>query len=101
MPFALSLYLSAQNSNSAGVTSQPIVLSNACVSGAMALSVADRLLKAGAYDSAIILAGDEISDFVLSGFQSFQAISASPCKPYSPDRDGITLGEATAAAYVT
>ena len=84
-----------------GVTSQPIVLSNACVSGAMALSVADRLLKAGAYDSAIILAGDEISDFVLSGFQSFQAISAYPCKPYSPDRDGITLGEATAAAYVT
>lgn len=84
-----------------GVTSQPIVLSNACVSGAMALSVADRLLKAGAYDSAIILAGDEISDFVLSGFQSFQAISANPCKPYSPDRDGITLGEATAAAYLT
>ena len=84
-----------------GVTSQPIVLSNACVSGVMALSVADRLLKAGVYDSAIILAGDEISDFVLSGFQSFQAISASPCQPYSPDRDGITLGEATAAAYVT
>ena len=84
-----------------GVTSQPIVLSNACVSGAMALSVADRLLKAGAYDSAIVLAGDEISDFVLSGFQSFQAISASPCKPYSPDRDGITLGEAAAVAYVT
>ncbi len=84
-----------------GVTSQPIVLSNACVSGAMALSVADRLLKAGAYDSAIVLAGDEISDFVLSGFQSFQAISAYPCKPYSPDRDGITLGEATAVAYVT
>ena len=84
-----------------GVTSPPIVLSNACVSGVMALSVADRLLKAGAYDSAIVLAGDEISDFVLSGFQSFQAISASPCKPYSSDRDGITLGEATAVAYVT
>ena len=64
-----------------GVTSPPIVLSNACVSGVMALSVADRLLKAGAYDSAIVLAGDEISDFVLSGFQSFQAISANPCKP--------------------
>ncbi|MBB1546916.1 MAG: beta-ketoacyl synthase, partial [Capnocytophaga sp.] len=84
-----------------GVTSQPIVLSNACVSGAMALSVADRLLKAGAYDNAIVLAGDEISAFVLSGFQSFQAISAYPCKPYSPDRDGITLGEAIAVAYVT
>ena len=84
-----------------GVTSQPIVLSNACVSGAMALSVADSLLKTDHYDSALVLAGDEISEFVLSGFQSFQAMSPKPCKPYDATRDGITLGEAAAVVYVS
>lgn len=84
-----------------GITTTPIVVSNACVSGAMALSVADSLLKTDSYDSALVLAGDEISEFVLSGFQSFQAMSAKPCKPYDTTRDGITLGEATAVVYVS
>ncbi|WP_448822543.1 beta-ketoacyl synthase N-terminal-like domain-containing protein [Capnocytophaga sp.] len=87
--------------NAIGISTTPIVVSNACVSGAMALSVADSLLKTDSYDSAVVLAGDEISEFVLSGFQSFQAMSARPCKPYDATRDGITLGEATAAVYVS
>ena len=93
--------LAQKMANAIGVTTTPIVVSNACVSGAMALSVANRLLKADACDNAIVLAGDEISEFVLSGFQSFQAMSAQPCRPYDAQRDGITLGEATAVAYVT
>lgn len=87
--------------NAIGISTTPIVVSNACVSGAMALSVADSLLKTDSYDSAVVLAGDEISEFVLSGFQSFQAMSAKPCKPYDATRNGITLGEATAAVYVS
>ncbi|MDO4880919.1 MAG: beta-ketoacyl synthase N-terminal-like domain-containing protein [Capnocytophaga sp.] len=83
-----------------GIKTTPIILSNACVSGAMALSIADRLLQTQMYENAIILAGDIISDFVLSGFQSFQAISSKPCKPYDKNRDGITLGEAATAMYV-
>ena len=87
--------------NVIGVSTTPIVVSNACVSGAMALSVADSLLKTDHYDSALVLAGDEISEFVLSGFQSFQAMSPKPCKPYDATRDGITLGEAAAVVYVS
>ncbi len=48
----------------------------------------------------IVVAGDLISDFVLSGFQSFQAISSFPCRPYSNDRSGISLGEAVCAVLV-
>ena len=87
--------------NAIGISTTPIVVSNACVSGAMALSVADSLLKTDSYDSAVVLAGDEISEFVLSGFQSFQAMSPKPCKPYDATRDGITLGEAAAVVYVS
>ena len=84
-----------------GITTEPIVVSNACVSGVVALSVADRLLQSDIYDSALVLAGDEISEFVLSGFQSFQAMSSHPCRPYDKARDGITLGEAAAAVFLT
>lgn len=84
-----------------GFTTQPVVVSNACVSGVLAVAVAKRLLQGGLYDNAFVVAGDEVTEFVLSGFNSFQAMSDSPCKPYSANRTGVTLGEATAAALVT
>lgn len=80
---------------------EPIVVSNACVSGIMAVSVAKRLLQSGMYDHAFVVGGDEVSEFVLSGFNSFQAMSDAPCKPYSANRTGVNLGEAAAAALVT
>ncbi|NMH27696.1 beta-ketoacyl synthase N-terminal-like domain-containing protein [Flavobacterium silvaticum] len=81
--------------------SEPIVISNACVSGIMAMSVAKRLMQSGMYDDAFVVAGDLVSEFVLSGFNSFQAMSDAPCKPYSKNRTGVTLGEAAAAVYLT
>jgi 3-oxoacyl-[acyl-carrier-protein] synthase-1 len=80
---------------------EAIVVSNACVSGILAVSVAKRLIQADAYDDAFIVAGDEVSKFVLSGFNSFQAMSDLPCKPYSINRTGVTLGEAAAAVLVS
>jgi 3-oxoacyl-[acyl-carrier-protein] synthase-1 len=79
----------------------PIVLSNACVSGIMAISVAKRLLQTGLYKHCIVVAGDLFSKFVFSGFNSFQALSTSICKPYDKNRDGINLGEAAAAIFVS
>lgn len=84
-----------------GFSTQPIVISNACVSGIMAVAISKRMIQAGVYEDAFIVAGDEISEFVLSGFNSFQAMSANPCKPYDNSRDGVTLGEAVAAVYMT
>lgn len=84
-----------------GFKTEPIVVSNACVSGILAVSVAKRLIQSGMYDNIFVVAGDEVSEFVLSGFNSFQAMSDLPCKPYSKNRTGVTLGEASAAALVT
>jgi len=84
-----------------GFTTEPIVVSNACVSGVLAIAVAKRMLQSGVYDNAFVVAGDEVSEFVLSGFNSFQAMSEAPCKPYDKDRNGVTLGEAAAAVYMT
>jgi len=75
-------------------TNEPIVVSNACVSGVMAVNVATQLLQSKAYDHAVVIGGDVVSDFVISGFMSFMALSAKPCKPFDAKRDGLTLGEA-------
>jgi 3-oxoacyl-[acyl-carrier-protein] synthase-1 len=71
----------------------PIIVSNACISGLLALITAMRLIRSGRYDNAVIAGADVISRFVLSGFNSFQAISPGPCRPFDRSRDGINLGE--------
>lgn len=84
-----------------GLTEQAIVISNACVSGLLSVAVAKKMIQAGVYEDALVVAGDIISEFVLSGFHSFQAISDTPCRPYDELRNGITLGEAAAAVYIS
>ncbi len=84
-----------------GFKTKPIVVSNACVSGVMAIAVAKNMIQTGKYKDAFVVAGDEISEFVISGFNSFQAIGTEICKPYDKNRDGINIGEATAAVYIT
>lgn len=84
-----------------GFKTNPIIVSNACVSGVMAIAVAKNMIHAGKYKDAFVIAGDEISEFVISGFNSFQAIGTEICKPYDKNRDGINIGEATAAVYIT
>ncbi|WP_313093446.1 beta-ketoacyl synthase N-terminal-like domain-containing protein [Chryseobacterium flavum] len=84
-----------------GFKSKAIVVSNACVSGVMAIAVAKNMIRAGKYKDAFVIAGDELSEFVISGFNSFQAIGTGPCKPYDKNRNGINIGEAAAAVYIT
>ncbi|MDG4650826.1 beta-ketoacyl synthase N-terminal-like domain-containing protein [Chryseobacterium arthrosphaerae] len=98
------VYLSALAQKTAdffGFKTKPIVISNACVSGVMAIAVAKNMIQAGRYKDAFVIAGDELSEFVISGFNSFQAIGSGPCQPYDKNRDGINIGEAAAAVYVT
>lgn len=93
--------LATKTSNYYNFTTQPIVVSHACVSGVLAIAVAKRMIQSGVYDDAYVVAGDEVSEFVLAGFNSFQAMSAKPCKPYDISRNGVNLGEAAAAIYMT
>lgn len=78
-----------------------IVISNACVSGILAVAVAKRYISHGIYDHVFIVSGDIVTEFILSGFNSFQALSDEPCKPYSKNRSGINIGEVAASILVT
>jgi 3-oxoacyl-[acyl-carrier-protein] synthase I len=93
----LSLPSSAQRiASHFGFSNPPVVVSHACISGLLAIICATRLLQSGIYDQAIVSGGDLVSRFILSGFESFQAVSSRPCRPFDANRDGITLGEAAA-----
>ncbi len=79
-----------------GLTTEPVVVCNACVSGLSALILAERLLTQRQYDYAIVCGADILSRFVISGFQSFKSMDAQPCRPYDIERLGMNLGEAAA-----
>ena len=83
------------------LTTRPIVVCNACISGLSALILAERMIDQGQYDHAIVCGTDDIGRFVVSGFQSLNALSAQPCRPFDIERSGLNLGEAVATAILS
>lgn len=77
-----------------GNPNPPIVVSNACISGVCAQIAGIRELLSGQYKYAIVIGCDVLSKFIVSGFQSFKALSPDTCKPYDKNRIGLNLGEA-------
>lgn len=83
--------------NALGFTNSPLIISNACISGVAAIIAGLRLLKAGRYHTAIVAGADVLCEFIISGFNALNALSAEPCRPFDKDRTGINLGEGSAA----
>ncbi|MDR1098275.1 MAG: beta-ketoacyl synthase [Tannerella sp.] len=84
-----------------GNPNQPAVVSNACISGASAMIAAQRELRSGRYDCAIVTGVDVLSKFIITGFQSFKALSQEVCKPFDANRTGLNIGEAAATVILT
>ncbi len=93
--------LGAQIQNFFGFKNKAIVVSNACVSGVLSVAIAKRYINQGLYDNVFIVSGDVVTEFILTGFNSFQALSTEKCKPYSKNRTGINIGEVAASVLVT
>ncbi len=84
-----------------GVTTEPLVVCNACISGVAAIVTARRLLETGCYDTAIVTGCDVVTHFVVSGFQSLKALSATACRPFDMERTGMNLGEGAATLILS
>lgn len=79
----------------------PVVLSNACISGILAIIVAKRFIEQSTYDNVLVCGGDILSEFTISGFKSFNALSNEPSRPFDANRIGINLGEAVSTILIT
>ena len=82
-----------------GITTMPIVVSNACISGVSAILLGSRLVERH-YRYAVVCGADAPGRFVISGFQSLKAMSAQPCRPFDMERMGLNLGEAAATVVL-
>lgn len=84
-----------------GNKNTPIVVSNACISGLCAQIAALRQLVDRKYETVIVTGSDVQSRFIISGFQSFKALSDEACRPFDAGRKGLNLGEAAATMIFT
>ncbi|MCP4121056.1 MAG: beta-ketoacyl synthase [Bacteroidetes bacterium] len=89
--------LESRISSLLNLQARPMVISNACTSGVVALNTGSRILEREIGAKVIVAGGDIISRFTLLGFKSLEALDDQPCKPYDADRKGINLGEGAAA----
>lgn len=84
-----------------GFVNAPIIISNACISGVMGILTGMRLLRTGQYENAVVTGADVVSSFILSGFESFQALSPQVCRSFDKSRDGLNLGEGAATIILS
>ena len=83
-----------------GIQLSPIVVCNACISGLAAMILASRLLVSKKYDYAVVCGADCPGRFIISGFQSLNAMSAFSCQPFDIERQGLNLGESAATVVL-
>ena len=75
-------------------------ISTACSSSAKAFASAERLIRLGLADAAVVGGVDSLCGSVVFGFHALQLVSPEPCRPFDTRRQGINLGEAAAFALL-
>lgn len=75
-------------------------ISTACSSSAKVFASAERLIRLGLVDAAVVGGVDTLCGSVLFGFNSLELVSPEPCRPFDPARNGISLGEAAGFALL-
>lgn len=84
-----------------GFSNDTLVVSNACISGLVAIITGSRMIRSQLYDHVIVTGADVISEFIYSGFNSFKSLSQGPCRPFDRSRDGLSLGEGAGTVILT
>ena len=69
------------------------IIANACASGANAVGHAFELVRHGRAEKVFTGGYDALCQLTFAGFDSLQALSPTPCRPFDAARDGLSLGE--------
>jgi 3-oxoacyl-[acyl-carrier-protein] synthase-1 len=83
-----------------GLTGISVTVATACSSSAKVFAQAERLIRLGLADAAVVGGVDTLCYSVLFGFNALELVSAEPCRPFDPARKGISLGEAAGFALL-
>ncbi len=77
-----------------------VTVSTACSSSAKVFATAERMLRLGLVDAAVVGGVDTLCGSVLFGFNALQLVSPEPCRPFDAERSGISIGEAAGFALL-
>ncbi len=83
-----------------GIRGPCVTVATACSSSAKVFAQAERLLRIGLADAAIVGGVDTLCGSVLFGFNSLELVAPDPCRPFDRARRGISLGEAAGFALL-
>jgi 3-oxoacyl-[acyl-carrier-protein] synthase-1 len=77
-----------------------LTVATACSSSAKIFAKAERMIRLGIVDAAILAGVDTLCESVLFGFNALELVSPEPCRPFDPSRRGISIGEAAGFALI-
>lgn len=83
-----------------GLAGPCLTIATACSSSAKVFASAERLLRLGLADAAIVGGADTLCGSVLYGFNALELVSPEPCRPFDSERSGLSLGEAAGFALL-
>ncbi len=95
-PHSLAMFVAA----ALGLQGPTETISTACSSSAKVFASAERLIRLGLVDAAVVGGVDTLCGSVLFGFNSLELVSPERCKPFDAARGGISLGEAAGFALL-
>jgi 3-oxoacyl-[acyl-carrier-protein] synthase-1 len=83
-----------------GLEGPCLTIATACSSSAKVFASAQRLIRAGVVDAAIVGGADTLCGSVVYGFNAMDLVSREPCRPFDAARSGLSLGEAAGFALL-
>ena len=89
-PHSLGLFLE----EALGTRGPCSTIATACSSSAKIFAQAERLIRLGIVDAAILAGVDTLCGSVLFGFNALELVSPEACRPFDIARRGISIGEA-------
>ena len=96
MPHSLTAFVA----DALGLQGPALTVSTACSSSAKVFASAERLIRLGLVDAALVGGVDTLCGSVLFGFNSLELVSPERCRPFDRARRGLSLGEAAGFALL-
>lgn len=83
-----------------GLTGPAMTISTACSSSAKVFCLAERFVRTGLIDAAVVGGVDSLCLTTLFGFNSLQLVAPDVCRPFDAARRGLSIGEAAGFALL-
>lgn len=84
-----------------GIKNSGMEVNAACASSTVALALGAEMISSGTQSSVLVICADILSRFSFTGFSALRGLSATACRPFDKERDGLSLGDGAAAILLT